>query len=93
MDNNKRCTLKVEVPRKRQELKDVLIDAGIDGLREAASALARSLSPNDDNRPSTTLTISVPKINVSSSSDEQADTSVSDVSQEASDEEDKEENA
>lgn len=86
MDNNKRLTLKVEVPRKRQELKDVFIDAGINGLREAALALGRALSPNDDNRPTHELTINVPKINVSSSSDEDSDTAADAVSQEVFDE-------
>ena len=87
MDNNKRCTLKVEVPRKRPELKDVLIEAGIEGLKQAASALARSLTPNDDNRNVASLTISIPKIKVGSSANEQADTPTEDVSQDIVDSE------
>ena len=87
MDNNKRCTLKVEVPRKRPELKDVLLEAGLQGLKEAASALANSLSRNDDNSRNVKLTIDVPKINVgSSASDDNVDTSNTEDRQEPSDE-------
>lgn len=88
MDNNKRCTLKVEVPRKRPELKDVLLEAGIQGLKEAASALANSLSRNDDNSRSVELTIDVPKIKVATSaSDDHSDTPDAEVSQETTGEE------
>jgi len=85
-DNNKRCTVRVEVPRKKPELKDVIIDAGIQGLKEAAQALARSLTHNDDNSPAFALTIDVPKIQAYSSSNIQTDTALKDIQQEKEDE-------
>ncbi|MAP19444.1 MAG: hypothetical protein CL582_00720, partial [Alteromonadaceae bacterium] len=65
MDNDKRCTLTVEVPRKRPEFKDVLKDA----LREAARAgliasgnsLIERLSRGTDDS-GTELTIDIPKL-------------------------------
>ena len=91
MDNNKRCTLKVEVPRKRPELKDVLIEAGIQGLKEAASALANSLTSNEDNGGTVEWTIDIPKIKVTTSaSDDHVDTPDEEVSQETLDEEEAE---
>ena len=78
----------MEVPRKRPELKDVLIEAGIQGLKEAANALANSLSRNDDNSGSIELTIDVPKIKVTTSaSDDHVDTPDDEVSQETTGEE------
>jgi len=86
-DNNKRCSMRVEVPRKKPELKDVMIDAGIEGLRAAASTLARSLTHNNDNSPMFALTIDVPKIQHASSSNTQTDTTTKDIQQEIIDEE------
>jgi|TARA_Y100000310_G_scaffold334995_1_gene415984 hypothetical protein len=83
MDNHKRCTLQVEVPRKQPELKDLLFDACIQGIREAARALANSLSSNDDSSRSIGLTIDVPKIKIPTSApDYDVDSVTDEVSQE-----------
>lgn len=79
MDNDKRCTLTVEVPRKRTKLKDVLIEAGMAGLAEAVNALSSIIS-QDNNRSGVELTIEVPKIKLPS--DEESDTATESSPQE-----------
>ena len=65
MDNDKRCTLTVEVPRKRPELKDTIKDALREALRkgliEAGNSLIGRLSRDEDDS-GTELTIDIPKI-------------------------------
>ena len=65
MDNDKRCTLRVEVPRKpakfKDVLKDVLKDACVEGIIGAANSLTSSLSRKTGDRD-TELTIDIPKV-------------------------------
>ena len=82
MDNDKRCTLTVEVPRKRPKLKDVLIEASMAGLKEAVNALSSIIS-QDNNRTNVELTIDVPKIKLPS--DKESDTATESSSQEETD--------
>lgn len=84
MDNNKRSTLKVEVPRNRRTIKEILIDAGLEGLKETLSSLSKALDNSDGNSSGAEITIDIPKINIISG---QNDTDSSSVEQDYEQEE------
>ena len=67
MSNDKSCDVIMEVPTKKQEFKELLIEASIHALREGCNHILQRISSHNNNSNSLGLTIDSSRVQIASS--------------------------